>query len=559
MRNLGKTMHAALAIGVLAGVAACFSDPTSDLRDGPVQLRLSQEFIVQNAGTDEQLDITVVDAQGNTLPLAQPTYTSLDPAVATIAALNDPILESFPGNTLRKAIVHGVAAGMTQLVVAAEGFSETLTVVVHPVLSGTATATNTAVGPSTLVTIAAPAGAEFNTTGTVSNVFFGATQGTIISRTATEIVAVAPITFSGPVTVTNLTSLSSGLPVDSVRTDPLSVNQVQFTGTAVVSNTILGNQTMLTLTAPAGVTFTAGSSAVTFGATAGTILSRTATQIEVISPATFTGQPTVSNLVFNGVTMPAAIFPTPLTINAALFPGTVAEATTGENNLVDTIVVTATGGATFNTTGQLSQVFINGDTAWVVSRTATELRVVSRQHGTSTPVVTRVNAAGFNIASLPASAPFTVDRTTTEASEPANDNPGGTTVTVTGATAAAPVVRFGTVDGQCIDAAHMDCAHGDDPDDFFTFTISGTRAVVIQAQFFGTGAGGSANPDIDLSVLNNAGTAFVGTAFTAGEPETVSLAALAAGTYHVWVNAWDTGAGMFPYRLTIHCTTAGGC
>lgn len=544
MKNLGK---AAFTVGALAVVAAgCFSDPTSDLRGGPDRLTLSNTVVVQRVGETDQIDIQVKDQQGNSLPFGAPTFTSLDPTIATMAPLPDPTLVTVPGNTLFKSVLTALSSGTTRIVVTADGVSDTVTVFVLPVTSGSATVGASLFGPASELTITAPPNTSFNTTGATSTVSFGLAAGTITSLTAGTITVVSPINYTGPVTVRNMVTVTQD--VDSIVIPSVTIAAATNPGTMVVSAGPLGPGTLLTLTPPTGGTFSATASTVTFGATAGIILTRTATQIEVISPSAYTGPVTVSNITVNGVLMHPLPSATNATVAAAAFPGTFSN---GGGAMVDTVVINSGASATFAAT---SAVTINGAAAWIISNSGTVIRAIARRGGTGSIAVTNVIVGGVTIPSLISAATLTVSTTVSgEPNEPANDAPAGTPIVITGATAAAPNVRFGTID---------DGGGAGDLDDFFTFTITGTRTVVLNLQFFGTGAGGGTNPDVDLLACNAACSAFLpgGTAgATAGNPEVITLTGLAAGTYNVWVNGWDTGTATFAYRLQVHCTTAGGC
>lgn len=323
MRNLGKATHATLAALLVAGVAACFSDPTSDLRNGPARVELSQSFIVQRVGEDDQVDVTVLDEQGNAMSFGQPTYTSLNTAVATVGPLPDSTLEAFPGNTLRKAIVRGVSGGMTQIVVEVDGLTDTVTVVVQPVAPGTVTVAASAFGPGTQLTLAAPAGAEFNTSGSVSTVGFGPAAATIISRTATEIVVISPAAYTGPVVIRNLTSVPSGLPIDSVTSGSITIAAASFPGTVTTGGDLLDT---ITISGGASASFTAtggSASTVSVGGQQAFILTRSASTITAIAKVGSAGPLTVTNVVVAGNTIPSLATASAVTISSTV---------TGESN-----------------------------------------------------------------------------------------------------------------------------------------------------------------------------------------------------------------------------------
>lgn len=197
MKRLGKVF---LATGVVAMAAsACFSDPTSDLRNGPSRLNLSRRFVVQNVGDTDQVNVSVLDDQGNALSFEAVSYAPVDPTVATMADLPDSTLRTFPGNTLFKTILIGLGAGTTKIAITAGGVTDSLTVLVFPVaFTGTITPASGNMGDT--ITVTAPAGITFDTT--VANVTLNGGPVLRTGRTTTTIKFLAPDVTGGTITVT---------------------------------------------------------------------------------------------------------------------------------------------------------------------------------------------------------------------------------------------------------------------------------------------------------------------------------------------------------------------
>ncbi len=214
MKRLGKAF---LATGMVALVAAaCFSDPTSDLRNGPTRLSLSKRFVVQNVGDTDQVNIQVFDDQGNALSFEGVTYAPVDPTVATMADLPDSNLRTVPGNTIFKSILAGLAAGTTKIAVTAGGVTDTLTVLVYPV-AFTGTVAPATAAPGDTVTITTPAGVTWNTT-TANATYGGNVFYSVASRTATQLKLLAGATGSaGPVNVTGAILLGT-IPLPALNT-----------------------------------------------------------------------------------------------------------------------------------------------------------------------------------------------------------------------------------------------------------------------------------------------------------------------------------------------------
>jgi hypothetical protein len=125
-------------------------------------------------------------------------------------------------------------------------------------------------------------------------VFFGSTAGTIVSVSATQIVATSPVAGTGTVDVTVVTPDG---------TSPVcSADQFSYYGAAPAVNSI--SPTVGPVAGGISVTITgtslANATAVMFGATAASIVSDTATQIVVASPAENAGTVDVTVTTANG-------------------------------------------------------------------------------------------------------------------------------------------------------------------------------------------------------------------------------------------------------------------
>jgi len=261
--------------------------------------------------------------------------------------------------------------------------------------------------------------------------------------------------------------------------------------------------------------------------------------LKVISLVSYTGPVSVRGATIGLATIDSLVSMASITIAGFRFPGTFV---TG-GRLLDTIRVYGTAGATFRYS---SNVTIGGQTAWLLLRTADSMHVISKMPSAGVATISDVMLGAVRIPSLPSRGPVVVGPETGEPNEPANDSPDAVTMDLTGATSLYPVVIYGAVDGD----GH---GVGTDAGDYFAFTLAAPRSVTIRLEFAGWGAGGAFDPDLDVSLCNAGCAAWISTAgATKAQPENIALTSLAAGTYNIYVHAWDTGGAARPYRLVVY-------
>lgn len=630
-----------VAVLAAAGLAGCFSDPASSLRNGPASLSLSRSAAAITNGDSLLVEAVVRDEAGNPLPTTGATWTTDN---ASVASVNLAATQAPEEGTSRAYVAATNAAGaITYVRVNVRGLTDSIRIISLPatlptglvsytgtakpdtILTNAFTAPDTVIfrsgptlsfdgaasvvrfgtanayilfrsdtmikvmargpwdGAATITRITYPGNAvtgpilldslfsgdnvlvsrarlqgtttvagdtlivtatgltSFSTT--TSQVWLGPTQALVLSNNGTTIRAIAQslqsASYTGGVNV-RIYNLDATHTVDSVYSSSnITLARATFPGAVTVSSGIL-----MTVNAPTGTTFTtsgANASNVLIGGSATGVISRTANQIQVSSTVDTTGIVTVTSLVVNGVRVDTLRTPASYTIQRATFGGTI---TTTGPDMLDTLTITAPAGVTFQTAAPLSQVTSGGLNAFVLSRTSTQMVVVPSSSGTL--LITNVNVGGTVFPSLGTPNNRTISSTTGEAFEPANDAPGGRTISLTGTSAASPLVIFGAVDGHN--------GVGNDADDFYTFTLGATANVFLTVAFPGNGSGGAANPDIDLLVCNAACSSFpfgFGGA-TAGQPEVHNIANMPAGTYNIYVNGWETGNATRGYSLTAY-------
>lgn len=547
-RHSVRLLAAAFAV---VGLAGCFSDPASSLRNGPVTLSLSRTSTAITDGDSLLVEAVVRDEAGNPLPATGATWTTDD---ATVATANLAATQAPSDGTSRAYIAaKNPNGGVTYVRINVRGLTDSIRVTSLPgyLPAGLASVTGTAYADTLLgtaytagdtVVINSGSTLLFDSAGTA--VRFGTNNAYIISRSQTQFKVLSRGPYHGPVTVTNITFLGTAttgeIHFDSLITrDTVEVSHARYRGGITVTAGAFGNGTLLTLTATGNSKFNANAT-IALGASNAIILTRTdSTVITAISPANYTGNPKIVGARVNGVTIDSLYTPAPITIGAAFFPGTVA----GTGVLSDIITVGA-GSAAFTTTGaNVSNILVNGVAAFVVSRSASTMVVVAKVGGTAAVTATNVVVGTTTIPQLSTSGTFAVATTGAgEAFEPANNNPGGAVVTI--GTTAAPLIIYGSVDGHN--------GVGTDADDLWTYTTAATANVSLRAEFAGSGAGTAGNPDIDLLHCNATCSAFVGGfgGATASQPEQMTITNMAAGTYNIYINGWETAGATYTYKLT---------
>ncbi len=213
------------------------------------------------------------------------------------------------------------------------------------------------------------------------------------------------------------------------------------------------------------------------------------------------------------------------TANVTAFPvafnGAVAVDQSGR---LDVVTLSSTAALTFDPAA--SEVFIDGLATRLMSITADQIVVTALTPSALTGATVTVTNVVF-LGSIPAGA---LDATTlvdirAEPGEPLNNGLAG----------AEPYTLGTTIVG---------AVSGSDADDYFTFTLAAGATVTVDCLFGGTGA----DPDIDLYLLDSGGNEIDHSWFD--NPESIT-ATLAAGTYYVQVQLYDSGGKADPHWYEI--------
>lgn len=203
-------------------------------------------------------------------------------------------------------------------------------------------------------------------------------------------------------------------------------------------------------------------------------------------------------------------------------------------NVGDTITVTANGTVSFSVAaGKLSAVTVDSIPTWLVSQTATQIKVIAPMAaaGSAVKVSNVILLGSVPLPSLDAATTVTV----TEANEPANNSP------ATPSTMALYTDYYGTVSGS-------------DGDDYIQFTTPATGdSVHVEVQWL-------SDADLDIGLLlgdgsgncaPNAGACY-STMGTSANPEKANFRLLASTTYQLDVYVYDPGAAPLTfYRVRV--------
>jgi hypothetical protein len=261
---------------------------------------------------------------------------------------------------------------------------------------------------------------------------FGTVAGTIISDSATQITATSPIEVAGTVDVTVTTVI--GTSATSAADDFTYVPQPTVTSIGPDDGP-LGGTTLVTITG----TNLANTSAVDFGSKAGTIISDSATQIVVRSPAETAGTVDVTVTTMGGTS------PTSKADEFTYVPQPIVTAISPTNGpTIGGTQVTITGTNLANA----SAVDFGSVAGTILSDSATQIVVSSPAGTTGTVDVTALTAGGTSATSAADKFTFVPLPIVTSISPDAGPTVGGSQVTITGVDLAnATVVDFGTVAG----------------------------------------------------------------------------------------------------------------
>lgn len=187
-------------LAAVALLTACFDDPTSSLRGGPSQIRLSRSVAFLNPGTSVVVEATLLDQQGNVLP-GVVSFSTADTSVATAADV-----DTIEGLTETSGEITGVAAGATYVRATGGGLTDSIFVVVVPTtFPGTFSAATTTIGN----TISVTASGIFSFDTATAAVIIDGAPALLLSKSSTELTFAPTVTTDGLVHVEGLVVLGN--------------------------------------------------------------------------------------------------------------------------------------------------------------------------------------------------------------------------------------------------------------------------------------------------------------------------------------------------------------
>jgi hypothetical protein len=433
-----------LAVTFLAAaVANCFKDPVSSLLSGPSALTVDHSAVFVHAGDSTSVAATLKDRGGNFLDVGTPSWTSVDPTIASVRLDTSLVI---PGNSASHAVIKGVTptGGWTSVIVTARGVADTIRVVVMPPVIpaaqhgyGTPTSQDTLVipgltgpppTPPDTIRYAAPDTLFFTgttvlhfDTSSVSAYATGPTgtsNGFVAAKTPTQLSVVFTKGASGHVWVRHVLLATSNPNIGTVKVDSLLTADSVLLSRVRYRGAITQTGDTVFFTRPNGIHFGAAT-VVLFGATQGLLFDTAAGA--VLSPAGYTGQVTFQKLGLGTATLDAVTSTASATVTAAgfAFPGALAQAG-------DTTTLTAAGRVRFDS---LTRATVGGVKDSVIGFDSLHL-ILLAPTGSSGALSVSNTKVGIQRLTLTSAGPYT---TTTATVPAATITQTGDTLTVTGA------------------------------------------------------------------------------------------------------------------------------
>ena len=344
----------------LLGLAACNSEPTDVLRDGPAEIVASPSRLFIEVGGTRTVEIGALDAQGNPLQFnyevtaTGPGITVRRDSTFLPIFVNDSTLQAPPVGERFRFIVEGAGYTATSFTVSAGGLNVVVPVRVVPEEGVAATFDDDTVDLGQVVTVTAPAGVSFDATTFLA---IGADTLTIVTQDATDIAFIPPPSVNAPVTINNVTAASAPGTIFSPVTQTTLVTPLIDTVAVGYSNLTPALNEVVTMTSPDPLIDLAVDSIIFPGQVPGSregdpqsiVESADSSSLTFITPPNVNGQATVVNFHFPGgylralPTRDTVISPNIGTTIAATFDDT-------EPALLQPVTMTAPAGFTFDDT-----------------------------------------------------------------------------------------------------------------------------------------------------------------------------------------------------------------
>jgi hypothetical protein len=276
----------------------------------------------------------------------------------------------------------------------------------------------------------------------------------------------------------------------------------------------------ITIAATSALAFT-DSTRVTIGGVAAVILSHTAGVLKVVAgaPVAAGSKVVLTHLLLAGAVDMSLTATTTVAVASTVRGGSVS-LSSATPNVGDTVTLTANGVVSFSVAaGSLSNVTVGGSPAWILSQTATQIKLISpRAAAGSAATITNVILLGsVPLPTLDAASTVTV----TELNEPGNNSPA-------------------TPSALTLYTDYYGSISSTDADDFISFTTTTGDSVRVELQWL-------TDADNDLYLLNAAGGGYCVldnncAAAGSSNPEHVNVRLAAATTYQFDVNNYAAGS-----------------
>lgn len=388
---------------VTAGIAGCFDDPTSSLRNGPAAISLSRSAVyLAKSGDSVLVEARLLDDQGSILPITGASWSTDNAAVADVHVA----AQQLPNDgSSRVYIIAATDNGaVTTVRVAARGVSDSVRVTQVPNTTVPAGAASVA---GDTVSLNAPAGYAWDPT--ASTILLGGNTSYLLSRSAASLKVLARAPYTGVATVTNLFfsggSGANAVPLASLPTaENVTVAQATLPAANVAVNTsaTFGAGTLLKVTPPTGMTFDAAASNVVLAGVNAPLVFRSADSLVAIRTTPYTGTVMVRPLVVTATSATIDSLRTSgsSTVNAAALPDAQVVVRSGPLGASTEIKATPLAGMTFSTTS--SNVVLGTANGTKLVNTADSIVVISTNAYTGTVKVTNLNvtATGSVVDSL---------------------------------------------------------------------------------------------------------------------------------------------------------------
>ena len=281
---------------VAAGIAGCFSDPTSSLRNGPAKLVLTHTAAVIASGDSTLVEARLEDEAGNLLPITGATWASDNASVADVHLSATQAPED--ASSRAYIIAMDTTGGVTYARISARGLTDSVRVNIEPAHKVFPVGVLSVVGDTVILT--ASADLAFDPAASQVHIDSPAVRDSpsvttyLLSRSASQI----RVLYREPVTnfrvwVTHVLlsggNPNSAVPLDSFNTsESISVARATLPALSVsqAASAVFGANTILKITPPTGWKLDPANAAVMLGTEPAKVLSRTADSMLVLSTNT---------------------------------------------------------------------------------------------------------------------------------------------------------------------------------------------------------------------------------------------------------------------------------